>query len=93
MYTQGSGDIDQYELREVMKHCIEESQMTLETGALDSLTQALFEMADTDQSGSISFNELYAVLEQYPEVMDNLTFRYRCLIRWTRPVWCNFALF
>ena len=41
----GSGEIDQSELRAVMKHCLEESQMELEVGALDSLTEALFELA------------------------------------------------
>ena len=37
----------------------------------------LFEDADTDKSGSITFEELYAELSKYPGVIKNLTFRYQ----------------
>ena len=63
------------ELKLVMRRCIEESKMVLGEAALNSLTKALFDMADSDQSGAISFDELVAVLEKHPEVLNNLTFR------------------
>ena len=37
--------------------------------------RALFEDADTDNSGSISFEELKVELGKHPGIIDNLTFR------------------
>lgn len=37
---------------------------------------ALFESADKDNSGAITFEELKAELETFPEVMENLTIRW-----------------
>lgn len=39
------------------------------------MTLALFESADKDNSGSITFEELKEELENFPEVMENLTIR------------------
>ena len=58
-----------------MKNCIEESDLQLSEEALEALTVALFEQADADGSGMISYEELCQVLEKHPEVMDNLTIR------------------
>ena len=68
-----------------------ESSLKFDDEKLDELTQlvtlqlqevlldfrALFEDADTDNSGSITFEELRAELEKYPGVVENLTIRYR----------------
>lgn len=43
---------------------------------LDDLTMALFESADSDNSGSITFEELREELQHFPEIMENLTIRY-----------------
>lgn len=43
---------------------------------LDELTRALFEDADIDNSGTISFEELQAELDRHPGVVENLTIRY-----------------
>ena len=53
--------------------CMEESSMKLSDKDINDLTQALFDDADTDQSGSISFEELVAELDKHPGVRDNLT--------------------
>ena len=37
--------------------------------------RALFEDADTDNSGTISFDELKSELEKHPGVIENLTIR------------------
>uniref|UniRef100_A0A8D0ANX8 NADPH oxidase 5 n=1 Tax=Sander lucioperca TaxID=283035 RepID=A0A8D0ANX8_SANLU len=71
----GSGSIDPDELRTVLKSCLRESAISLPEEKLDDLTLALFESADRDNSGSITFEELKAELENFPEVMENLTIR------------------
>jgi Ca2+-binding EF-hand superfamily protein len=54
---------------------MEESSLKLSEDDLDSLTALLFESADEDSSGEISFEELKAELEKHPGVIDNLTIR------------------
>ena len=69
----GSGQIDHEELRTVLESCMEESALQLSASVLDDLTDALFEAADEDDSGTISFEELRQELEKYPDVMENMT--------------------
>lgn len=71
----GSGSIDPDELKTVLKSCLQESAISLPEEKLDALTLVLFESADEDSSGSITFEELKAELENFPEVMENLTIR------------------
>ena len=75
-YVLGSGSIDPDELRTVLKSCLRESAISLPEEKLDDLTLALFESADKDRSGAITFEELKAELENFPEVMENLTIRF-----------------
>ncbi|XP_051484516.1 NADPH oxidase 5 [Apus apus] len=69
----GSGSIDPDELRVVLRWGLRESGMSLPEERLGDLTLALFEAADKDHSGSITFEELQEELEAFPEVMENLT--------------------
>ncbi|XP_009319788.1 PREDICTED: NADPH oxidase 5 [Pygoscelis adeliae] len=69
----GSGSIDPDELRVVLRWCLRESAIALPEERLGDLTLALFEAADKDHSGSITFEELKEELEGFPEVMENLT--------------------
>ncbi|XP_065544496.1 NADPH oxidase 5 isoform X2 [Lathamus discolor] len=69
----GSGSIDPDELRLVLRWCLRESAIALPEERLTDLTLALFEAADKDHSGSITFEELREELERFPEVMENLT--------------------
>uniref|UniRef100_A0A3B3T8K7 NADPH oxidase 5 n=1 Tax=Paramormyrops kingsleyae TaxID=1676925 RepID=A0A3B3T8K7_9TELE len=78
----GSGSIDPDELRTVLKSCLRESAISLPEEKLDDLTLALFESADKDSSGSITFEELKAELESFPEVMENLTIS---AANWLKP--------
>ncbi|XP_029379760.1 NADPH oxidase 5 isoform X2 [Echeneis naucrates] len=78
----GSGSIDPDELRTVLKSCLRESAISLPEEKLDDLTLALFESADKDQSGAITFEELKAELETFPEVMENLTIS---AANWLKP--------
>uniref|UniRef100_A0A3Q3X745 Uncharacterized protein n=1 Tax=Mola mola TaxID=94237 RepID=A0A3Q3X745_MOLML len=78
----GSGSIDPDELRTVLKSCLRESAISLPEEKLDDLTSALFESADKDNSGAITFEELKAELENFPEVMENLTIS---AANWLKP--------
>ncbi|XP_017295344.1 NADPH oxidase 5 [Kryptolebias marmoratus] len=78
----GSGSIDPDELKTVLKSCLQESAISLPEEKLEDLTLVLFESADKDNSGSITFEELKAELENFPEVMENLTIS---AANWLKP--------
>ncbi|KAG8440805.1 hypothetical protein GDO86_006516 [Hymenochirus boettgeri] len=78
----GSGSIDPDELRTVLKSCLRENAISLPEEKLDDLTLVLFESADKDHSGSITFQELKEELERFPEVMENLTIS---AANWLKP--------
>ena len=59
----------------VLQACMEESSLSLTEDNLDDLTDILFDAADTDESGSITFEELRAELEKHPGVIENLSIR------------------
>uniref|UniRef100_A0A452U5C3 NADPH oxidase 5 n=1 Tax=Ursus maritimus TaxID=29073 RepID=A0A452U5C3_URSMA len=71
----GSGSIDVDELRTVLQSCMRESAISLPEEKLDQLTLALFESADKDCNGAITFDELRDELQRFPGVMENLTIR------------------
>lgn len=64
------------ELRTVLQSCLHESAISLPQEKLDQLTLVLFEAADKDCSGTITFDELQDELQCFPGVMENLTIRY-----------------
>ncbi|XP_065906157.1 NADPH oxidase 5-like isoform X2 [Dysidea avara] len=78
----GNGHIDFDELRLVLKSCMDESALKFSEDKLDELTRALFEDADTDNSGTISFEELQAELDKHPGVVENLTIS---AANWLKP--------
>ncbi|KAM5291723.1 NADPH oxidase 5 [Ctenodactylus gundi] len=69
----GSGSIDPDELRTVLGSCLHESALSLPDEKLDQLTLALFESADQDRNGAITFQELRDELQRFPGVLENLT--------------------
>ncbi|EFB19538.1 hypothetical protein PANDA_009435, partial [Ailuropoda melanoleuca] len=69
----GSGSIDADELRTVRQSCMRESAISRPEEKLDQLTLALFESADKDCNGAITFDELRDELQRFPGVMENLT--------------------
>lgn len=54
---------------------MEESSLSLTEDNLEDLTDALFDAADEDESGTITFDELRGELEKHPGVIENLTIR------------------
>ncbi|CAC5360482.1 NOX5 [Mytilus coruscus] len=69
----GSGTVDKYEMRMVLKSCTEESSLTLCNEDIDELTSVLFEDADVDNSGEITFDEFQSSLEKHPGLIDDMT--------------------
>lgn len=78
----GNGYIDYEELRTVLKFCTSESTLHFSDENLNELTRVLFEDADEDNSGTITFEELKAQLEKHPGVIENLTIG---ATSWLRP--------
>ncbi|XP_052785817.1 NADPH oxidase 5-like isoform X2 [Mya arenaria] len=78
----GSGSIDRDELMEVLKACMEESSLSLTEDNLEDLTDALFDAADEDESGTITFEEMRDELEKHPGVIENLTIS---AAQWLKP--------
>nr|KAF6393057.1 NADPH oxidase 5 [Pipistrellus kuhlii] len=78
----GNGSIDADELRTVLQSCLLESAISLSEEKLDQLTLALFESADKDCSGDITFEELRDELQRFPGVMENLTIS---AAHWLKP--------
>ena len=62
---------------------MDESALQLSDSNIDQLTRALFEDADVDKSGTITFEELQAELDKHPGVIENLTIRFVLIILYT----------
>ena len=54
---------------------MEESSVKLSDDDLENLTAVLFESADKNNTGEISFEDFKTELEKHPGVTDNLTIR------------------
>ncbi|XP_067653727.1 NADPH oxidase 5-like [Haliotis asinina] len=78
----GDGYIDIEELRTALRSCMVESSVKLGEEELELLTQALFEEADEDCNGEISFKELESAIDRHPGLKENL-----CLSvdQWLKP--------
>lgn len=59
----------------VLRSCMEEGSLKLSDDDLENLTAVLFESADTNESGSISFDDFRRELEHHPGVVENLSLR------------------
>ncbi|RDD42245.1 NADPH oxidase 5 [Trichoplax sp. H2] len=78
----GNGFIDPFELKTVLQSCISESSLEFSESNLNALTQALFESADADGSGTITYEELEGELQKHPGVIENLTIS---AANWLKP--------
>ncbi|XP_053387111.1 NADPH oxidase 5-like [Mercenaria mercenaria] len=77
-----SGSIDRDEFMAVLRACMEESSLSLTEDNLEDLTDVLFDAADEDESGTITFEELRTALEKHPGVIENLTLS---AAQWLKP--------
>ncbi|XP_013789730.1 NADPH oxidase 5-like [Limulus polyphemus] len=69
----GDGFLERAELYTVVKACMQENGLSFTNDQIEDLTGTLFEKADVDHSGSISFQEFRTQLERYPGLTENLS--------------------
>ena len=72
----GNGSIEPNELKTVLQSCMEDGSLRLSEEALDTMTMLLFEKADVNGNGRITFEELRGELNKYPDILENLTIRF-----------------
>ena len=58
-----------------MKACMEENGMKFSNEQIEDLTLALFEDADTENQGTITYEALKAQLLKHPGLLENLSIR------------------
>lgn len=78
----GDGLIQHRELQHVMRACMEENGMEFSEEQIDDLTAAMFEDADPDNKGAITYEALKRQLEQHGGLLENLTIS---IDRWLVP--------
>ncbi|XP_052756784.1 NADPH oxidase 5 [Galleria mellonella] len=78
----GDGLIQQRELQHVMWACMEENGMQFSDEQLQQLTRAMFEDADTEQRGAITYEALRHQLTKHDGLLENLSIS---IDRWLIP--------
>nr|XP_049706149.1 NADPH oxidase 5 [Helicoverpa armigera] len=78
----GDGLIQHRELQHVMRACMEENGMQFSDSQLLDLTTAMFEDADTEKRGAITYEALKKQLENHEGLLENLSIS---IDRWLVP--------
>ncbi|KAL1130042.1 hypothetical protein AAG570_012985 [Ranatra chinensis] len=78
----GDGLIQHRELQHVMRACMEENGMRFSEEQIDDLTMALFEDADAESRGAITYESLKNQLEKHDGLLQNLSIS---IDRWLVP--------
>ncbi|XP_063222700.1 NADPH oxidase 5 [Bacillus rossius redtenbacheri] len=78
----GDGLIQHRELQHVMRACMEENGMKFSEEQIDDLTMALFEDADAENHGAITYEALKNQLEKHDGLLENLSIS---IDRWLVP--------
>ncbi|CAH1983350.1 unnamed protein product [Acanthoscelides obtectus] len=78
----GDGLIQHKELQHVMRACMEENGMQFSEDQIDDLTMALFEDADANNRGAITYEALKKQLEKHGGLLENLSIS---IDRWLVP--------
>lgn len=71
----GDGLIQHKELQHVMRACMEENGMQFSEEQIDDLTVAMFEDADANNRGAITYEALKNQLEKHGGLLENLSIR------------------
>ncbi|KAH9636070.1 hypothetical protein HF086_016944, partial [Spodoptera exigua] len=71
----GDGLIQHRELQHVMRACMEENGMQFSDDQLLELTTAMFDDADTERRGAITYDALKKQLESHDGLLENLSIR------------------
>ncbi|XP_022109877.1 NADPH oxidase 5-like [Acanthaster planci] len=80
-----NGTIEKDELRALLKTGVEESSLQLSDRKVDHLTETLFNTADQNSDGSISFDEFMTALKRYPDLLENFSIGAAAWLKDTRP--------
>ncbi|XP_022111162.1 NADPH oxidase 5-like [Acanthaster planci] len=80
-----NGTIEKNELRALLKTGVEESSLQLSDGKVDHLTETLFNTADQNSDGSISFDEFMTALKRYPDLLENFSIGAAAWLKDSRP--------
>ncbi|CAH1124314.1 unnamed protein product [Ceutorhynchus assimilis] len=78
----GDGLIQHKELQHVMRACMEENGMQFSEEQIEDLTVAMFEDADTNNRGAITYEALKSQLEKHGGLLENLSIS---IDRWLVP--------
>ncbi|CAG7821382.1 unnamed protein product, partial [Allacma fusca] len=78
----GDGLIQAAELQQVMTACMEENGMKFSDEQINKLTMALFEDADVERRGALTYEALKAQLEKHGGLLENLSIS---IERWLVP--------
>lgn len=78
----GSARIDLNELSKVMHACLEQNGLKFSPEQVNELTTSLFEDADSEHKGSISFEQLEVQILRHPGLLENLSIS---MERWLVP--------
>ncbi|XP_043204589.1 NADPH oxidase 5-like isoform X2 [Amphibalanus amphitrite] len=78
----GDGLIQHNELQHVIHACMEENGMRFSEEQIEDLTWALFEDADAEETGAITYEALKAQLEKHEGLLENLSIS---IDRWLVP--------
>ncbi|XP_060534326.1 NADPH oxidase 5 isoform X2 [Cylas formicarius] len=78
----GDGLIQHRELQHVMRACMEENGMQFSEEQIEDLTVAMFEDADTNSRGAITYEALKSQLEKHGGLLENLSIS---IDRWLVP--------
>lgn len=70
------GLLNQSDVRLVISHWIDESSLKISDADLDKLAMTLFNAADVENSGTVTFDKFMAHLEKQPAVLANLNIGY-----------------
>lgn len=72
----GDGLIQHKELQHVIRACMDENGMQFSEEQIADLTMAMFEDADTNNRGTITYEALKNQLEKHGGLLENLSIRY-----------------
>ncbi|KAL1512799.1 hypothetical protein ABEB36_002327 [Hypothenemus hampei] len=78
----GDGLIQHKELQHVMRACMEENGMQFSEEQIEDLTMAMFEDADSNNRGTITYEALKSQLEKHGGLLENLSIS---IDRWLVP--------
>lgn len=82
--NKGDGLIQLRELEHVMRACMEENGMKFSDEQIEDLTIALFEDADQDNRGEITFEALKRQLQKHDGLLENLTTRFNKQLKYKK---------